>query len=163
MTWDWNMVAAVSGAVSGGATLIAVWFAKQALNTWRDQEKLKLKIEFKKSIINLRNLFLYMPERWDKMPGAKSALSMNSTKLMYGPALINTDLPAELKAIIDALNHANGCWVMCEHIFDGTSIETNWLASIQSIDDYLNFKVTNNDVFDALNNTYSTRFIFEFR
>lgn len=159
----WNAVSAIGGVVSAGATIIAVCFAKQALTTWRDQEKLKLKIEFKKAVLNLRNLFLYMPKNWEKTPGAKSALNRNSTNLMHGPAAVNTSLPPELKAILDALNHANDCWVMCEHIFDGTLVEKNWTLSINAIDAYLNFKLTNTDVFDALNLTYSSRFIFEFK
>lgn len=159
----WDAVSAIGGVVSAGTTIIAVYFAKQALTAWRDQEKLKLKIEFKKSVLNLRNLFLYMPKNWDKIPGARSALNRNSTNLIHGPSVINTSLPPELKSILDALNHANDCWVMCEHIFDGTSVESNWRSSITAIDDYLNFKISNTDVFEVLNSTYSSRFIFEFK
>lgn len=163
MNWDWNALAATGGLISAGATLFALRYANQALTTWRDQEKLKLKIEFKKAILNLRNVFIYMPLQWEKMPGAKSALMRNSTKLVNGPALMNTSLPPELKTIIDALNHANDCWVMCEHIFDGTPVATNWEESVKAIDDYLNFKLSNTDVFEVLNKTYSSRFVFDFK
>ncbi|MEH4615083.1 hypothetical protein POY37_16585 [Klebsiella pneumoniae] len=59
----WSMIAAF---ISGTASVVTLIFAYRALTTWRDQEKTKVKMEFRLAIKQLRVAFLNMPLNLDR-------------------------------------------------------------------------------------------------
>ncbi|ECK9414251.1 hypothetical protein CFSAN000655_23435, partial [Salmonella enterica subsp. enterica serovar Typhisuis str. CFSAN000655] len=75
---DWNMWSAIgacgsaiasfgSAIASFGSAIASLWalcYARKALNTWNRQEQFKVKLEFKRALLELEDAFEAMPDNW---------------------------------------------------------------------------------------------------
>ncbi|MFP7605614.1 hypothetical protein [Serratia quinivorans] len=146
---------------AGVMALLTLFIANKALNTWREQEQTKAKMEFKKSLLALRNLLIIMPESWIKAQLVLGEKLKNASE--YARTMNHEDMEVahNLFAFTQAMNHANDSWVMCEHLFDGSKVATNWTNAQTCMNSYIQNRKGKNDVFEALNSLYSMRFVFE--
>jgi len=165
---DWAFWSMIGTWFSVSITGFALIFAWKALSTWRDQEKNRVKADFKKAILAIRNTLLFMPQKWDR---EQLALSINYERM-------NTDAAANLtgkiginiiflsqnyKNMIFSYNNANDAWVMCEHLFFGTIIEEKWQALMVSFNEYMQGGHPHSVLFEPLNDLFNQPFIFEGR
>lgn len=158
-----NWGAVIIGVLSFIVSVVTLCIARKAMNTWREQEQTKAKQEFKKSLLALRNILIYMPAKWtqaDLNLGEKVQYAPDYHKYFHKEVL---DLPVKLKMLIDANNHSNDCWVICEHLFDGSQIEAKWKLVQDAVNEYIQKGKDRDEVFHALNSLYSERFVFEFK
>ncbi len=163
----WSMIsgwiAAVVAMLSLIVSAVTLYFASRALSTWREQEQTKAKIDFKKSLLSVRNALSYMPKKWSESDLRRANQIMLSSQYMHLFHQAILDLPEQHKRFLDSNDHANDCWVICEHLFDGTPIEKKWRAILGKKNDYLKGNIEKTELFDALNELYSERFVFEFK
>ncbi len=165
---DWafcSMLGTWGSVLFTGGALI---YANRALSTWRDQEKTKVKAEFKKSILSIRNGLMFMPLKWNRaqlatskrIEGVDSEVAGRLASKLGSDILL---LSQNYKNLLDAHNAANDAWVMCEHLFVGTLIEELWHSVNDGFMEYMQGGREHAVLFEPLNNLYNQPFIFERR
>lgn len=161
----WSMVGTWCSVSISGLTLIFAW---KALSTWRDQEKNRVKADFKKAILAIRNTLLFMPGEWNREQVALSAniqkmdgeiASRMASKLSPNIVLLSRNY----ESLIVAHNNANDAWVMCEHLFVDTIIQEKWQEFNAGFNKYMQGGYPHSVLFEPLNNLYSQPFVFEGR
>lgn len=167
--FDWNMVSALGGCASALATIIAVIFAKKALSTWVEQEKIKVKMEFKKSLLNLKTLLVLMPDNLDLKELTEQKEALSAKWLFEDDPFIKQDIENGQNSVFQfdkfllAVENCNACWVATEHLFDGSVIYDKWIDVWSAAYDYIGGRVNRHHLFTALNDLYSIRFVFEYK
>ncbi len=159
----WSMLGIWGSVLFTGGALI---YANRALSTWRDQEKTKVKAEFKKSILSIRNSLIFMPIKWDRDQLVMSIKIANSDSedagrmaSKFGPDILL--LSQNYKHLLETYNAANDAWVMCEHLFFGTLIEELWHSVNAGFNEYMKGGCEHAVLFEPLNNLFNQPFIFE--
>ncbi|HFR0087197.1 TPA: hypothetical protein ACHTYT_004110 [Klebsiella pneumoniae] len=139
-------IIAFSGVVVSGvsaiASVITLLFARTALNTWKSQEVLKAKKDFKMALLELKFIVLWLPE------------DINVDHLMIGRNLIY-DSSGELKSKFvekqikafenyarefekfeDAMQVSARLWFACEGLFKSTDVEGLWKGVYLAYNEY---------------------------
>ncbi|AIR62133.1 hypothetical protein F3J34_08495 [Klebsiella sp. Ap-873] len=119
----WTMAASIATVLISLATL---GMAFTALNTWRDEEELKLKMEFKRAVLELIYALESMPEIW-----WYHQISIARTRLNAYPEIANRiDDDAQIyfkkQALKEAFDDATKAWLMCEHLFSDSQTDSDW-------------------------------------
>ncbi len=136
----WSMIAAWCGISVSLATLI---IAKRALSTWRDQEKVKVKLDFKKSILNLKSLLIFMPELIDMVEIKEQKDAVEAKWIFEDVPLIlqgieNGEINVHrYEKIILALDQCVACWLATEHLFKKSLLSTKWLEAQKTSNEYI--------------------------
>ena len=119
----WAMIASVVSALSAVITIV---LAAKALNTWHKQEALKVKVNFKYAILELESALDAMPDNWSYLHVnvARSILSRYpeitpTQKEEVGIYFKKNDL-------ISAHSLALKSWLMCEGLFNASTVKNNW-------------------------------------
>lgn len=118
-----SMIGTLIGAVTTSVTL---FFAYKALNTWRQQEALKIKIDFKSAAVELLHAINAMPNNWsfhhvNAARGAvdrgdvNSSLKRNEVQIYY----LKRDM-------VEANRLAERRWMMCEQLFKDSEVAVKW-------------------------------------
>lgn len=118
-TWAfWSMIGTFSGIFVG---LFTIFYAARALSTWREQEKTKLKMDFKKSILALNYAVRSFPEEWSytKVHAARIAGR-------YHVAGIDDEVLVAVDGFQKAWRDASDSWVMCESLLVKSVIPEKW-------------------------------------
>lgn len=129
----WSTCAAI---VTSLASLATLGIAFTALDSWKEQERTKAKLEFKRSILGLHYALDAMPPNW-------SFHSINSAKarLKMHPKTAD-DLDDEVqiyflkKSLGIAYAEAEKSWVMCGHLFINTDVENYWADFVKKYRNY---------------------------
>lgn len=124
MYWAFgSMLAAITGAV---ATLITLYYARKALDTWKQQEALKIMIDFKSAAVDL----LYA---LDAMPGNWSYMHVNIARAAIDRGDVNTSTKKREVEIyylkqdmVDTNRLAQRRWMMCEPLLKDSRISVIW-------------------------------------
>lgn len=164
---DWNMISALGGWASAIATLLTLFVAFRALTTWREQEKIKVKMEFKKALMTFKSTLILMPEYLSIKELAEQKEAVAAKWIFKDVPLIMQDITEgesnvlQFESFILSYENCNSCWVATEHLFDKHFIAERWNAASSAYFDYLAGKVDKHKLFDALNAVFSVRFVFE--
>lgn len=164
---DWNMISALSGCASAIATLLTLFVALKALTTWREQEKIKVKMDFKKSIMTFKSTLILMPEYLNIKELAEQKEAIAAKWLFNDVPLIMQDITEgesnvlQFEKFILSFENCSSCWVATEHLFDKHFITERWSSACSTYFDYLGGKADKHKLFDALNAVFSVRFVFE--
>ncbi|EPF1256662.1 TPA: hypothetical protein L9220_003235 [Klebsiella aerogenes] len=122
--WSWwTMAATISSVLISLGTL---GMAFSALDTWRQQEMLKIKIEFKRSILELYYALESMPSNWSYMEVNRARMRLQASPELANRVGDSAQLYINKMALKEAFNEACKAWIMCEHIFSDTEVETLW-------------------------------------
>jgi hypothetical protein len=168
MIWyvNWNAVSAIGEWISALATIVALFYAKKALNTWREQEKTKSKMDFKKSLMLVKNALLLMPDILSMEELAHARASIQAKWVFKNIEPIESVIQAgegsiaEFERLLSAFENCSNCWVATEHLFDNSQIYDKWMDLNTYYQMYLGGKTSKNELFDSLNKLYSQRFVF---
>lgn len=130
----WTMAATIFSFLISLGTL---GMAFSALDTWRQQEMLKLKMEFKRSILELIYAMDSMPRNW-----SYHQINLARARLQASPEVANRVAdPAQIyinkMALKDAFSGSTKAWIMCEHLFSETEIEVLWNKFRGEFRDYI--------------------------
>ncbi|RZK07202.1 MAG: hypothetical protein EOO84_10960 [Pantoea sp.] len=122
--WAWWTMAAALAAVF--ISLATLGFAYEALNSWREQEKLKLKMEFKRAILELSFSLDDIPQVW-----YYNQINTAKARLKAAPELASSigdqsEIYFKKKNLVDSFNEATKAWLMCGHLFEEEIIRTTW-------------------------------------
>jgi len=143
----WSMNISIATAISTAITLIIAW---KALHTWRRQEELKVKVDLKRSLIDLLDSVQAMPERWSYMEvnRARSILKQHDidTSLRNEETKIFFNKQDMLAAHKLAMNN----WMLCEGLLDDPKIEALWKEFRNTFRNYAMKGGTSSEVANAL-------------
>ncbi|WP_406909206.1 hypothetical protein [Klebsiella oxytoca] len=160
----WSMIAAF---ISGTASVVTLIFAYRALTTWREQEKTKVKMEFRFAIKQLRVALLNMPLDLDRDELEEEREQVIVRWLFKDVDLISQQIDAgeqnvqrfdNLLSIFDACQSS---WLATEHLFDGTQLARDWIIFEDDFEHYINGEGTKAPLVQLLNKITSSRFVFD--
>ncbi|MGP2608391.1 hypothetical protein ACTVMZ_23485, partial [Serratia ureilytica] len=125
----WSMIAAYGSAIVSLLTFVLAFFA---LNAWKQQEKLKVKKEFKTSLIRLKHLLLYMPDKIDSLKLRQGLRIISQRQASY---LVNLspmefeqlkDYALDCQTFEDGVKKCRESWVATENLLSETKVGQLW-------------------------------------
>ncbi|MGP3033142.1 hypothetical protein ACTVNG_01130 [Serratia ureilytica] len=152
---------------SGAMTLIALFFAYKALTTWKEQEKTKVKMEFKKSLIALKNQLTWMPSQLNLavVIAGRKAVQEGNDSAEYGDRKkqvhISKSYAEKFEKFDQCMLNCMMCWVATEHLFDNSEVAQLWINICQIYLNYLQGDKQKRELTDALDELSSMRFVFD--
>ncbi|AXD91074.1 hypothetical protein YG12_22610 [Salmonella enterica subsp. enterica serovar Derby] len=124
---DWNMLSAIGACGSAIASLWALCYARKALNTWNRQEQFKVKLEFKRALLELEDAFEAMPDNWNS---TQYRIARTRVGQQYNAVVHRVDDAAQLyfkkENLKSAYQNAVRAWVLCEGGIKDKSIHAEW-------------------------------------
>ncbi|WP_349844440.1 hypothetical protein ABNP39_08180 [Pantoea dispersa] len=157
---DWAFGSMLAAIISAGATIATLFYAAKALNTWRKQEELKLKLDFKLSLIELAYAIDAMPNNWSfmhvnvarnilKMIKERPGLRAEEVKIFY----LKEDMVA-------AHRRALKSWIMCSQFFKKSRFVGVWSEFEKKYHNYEMKGGNKSDVLPLLNSMVNDIEIF---
>ncbi|EHM3444037.1 hypothetical protein ODD08_004680 [Salmonella enterica] len=153
---DWVKYGAIAAWIAAGASLLTLFAAVSALNTWKKQEKTKIRSEFKKSLLALDYAVHMMPDDWNFAKAQRIIIGHKSF-------LVPGDSEAEA-AVIElkkCWHNAISAWVMCEGQLKKTNLTKQWHELSDLYVDYLKGKNIRLAILEKLAEMHSAEFIFD--
>ncbi|HBQ4138067.1 TPA: hypothetical protein L7209_000889 [Escherichia coli] len=154
---DWNMWSAIGACGSAIASFGALCYARKALNTWNRQEQFKVKLEFKRALLQLEDAFETMPDNWNSVQYriAKTFASQRGNDIYNGVVEAEKQLFYKKQNLNLAYGHSVQAWVLCEELFKDNTIHDEWKAFRISYDNYILNGGNKNDYLPMIKNIYS--------
>ncbi|QFH70978.1 hypothetical protein [Atlantibacter subterraneus] len=132
----------IGTCVSAVASLVTLYFARVALNAWKEQEVLKSKKDFKMSLLELKFVTLWQsstihPEHlrvgrnllYDANEFKNSQLTEDEKNIYKGFAI-------EFEKFENAMQMCARHWLASEKLFKGTKVERLWGGICQAYNEY---------------------------
>ncbi|MBJ8953633.1 hypothetical protein [Citrobacter braakii] len=154
----WSMLA------TGGSFLVSaltLWVAIRAIHSWKKQEALKVKMDFKKSLMRLKTeCYLFSGY-------------IDVAKVNHGQQYIDVDwrlTSADKSAVIEAkrfnqFNQAflNCCdsWVMTERLFTQPDVSKGWDDVVKGAQKFSKAEINSSELQGIIHSLYSKNFVFE--
>ncbi|MHP61605.1 hypothetical protein D9F47_22465 [Escherichia coli] len=142
----------IGTTVSAIVSMITLFFAKTALNTWRHQEVLKSKKDFKMALLELKFVTLWQPDEIDPVQlrvGRNILYSENDlrkTKLPVEQITAFKGLAKEFEKLEDSMQMCARYWFATEKLFKDTDVEKLWGNIMAAYNEYTQGK-RNQDYF----------------
>lgn len=119
----WTMAAALATVFISLATL---GLAYAALDSWREQEKLKLKMEFKRAVLELRYSLEDIPQAW-----FYHQINIAKSRLRAYPELASrigdeSQIYFLKQNLVKSFDEATKAWLMCGHLLQDENVNTTW-------------------------------------
>lgn len=159
-----SMLAAIVSAVSSIATL---FFAFKALTTWRDQEKARVKLDFRIAVRQLKASLLFMPLNIDPVEVEEERAQVIAKWLFKDVDLINQQIEngeqnvKRYDDLITAFDFCQSAWLATEHLFDNTELERDWMIFEDDFEKYINGEGSKSPLMQLVQKITSTRFVFD--
>lgn len=146
------LLSMVGTCISATASLITLFFARTALKTWKEQEILKSKKDFKMALLELKFVTLWQPS---KINPEHLRVGRN---ILYSPNVLDQSqhvtaeinafkgLAIEFEKFEDAMQICARHWFATEKIFKGSSVEKLWMNILHAYNEYTQGKI-DQDVF----------------
>lgn len=135
----WGMIAAYGSAIMSFLTFVLACFA---LNAWKQQEKLKVKKDFKESLIRLKHLLLYMPDKIDswKLKQGRRFLSQRQISFQMGLSTLefeqHKDYALDFQPFEDGVKKCRERWIATENLLSETKVGKLWENTSGACDEY---------------------------
>ncbi|KZP80136.1 hypothetical protein A3460_05405 [Enterobacter roggenkampii] len=154
----WSMLVTAGGLL---VSILTLYVATKAIHTWKKQEILKIKMDFKKSLMRLKTECYLFPEYVDV------------AKISYGQQFINADwnlTDIDRRAAIEAqrYNQFNqaflSCcdsWVATERLFDNSEVSKGWDDVVNGAQRFVHAEISSKEFQQIIHNLYSKNFVFE--
>ena len=153
---DWVKYGAIAAWISSGAALLTLYCAATAINTWKKQEKTKIRSEFKRSLLALDYAVHMMPDDWN-FPMAQRMRIGNKYVLIAG----DNEVEVAFCELNKCWHNAISAWVMCEGQLKKTNLTKQWH---ELSDLYVSFVKGNNKklaILEKLTEMHTVEFIFD--
>jgi len=107
-------------------TLATLGMAYTALDSWKEQERMKFKLSFKRAMLGLKYALDSMPNSW-----SYQSFKHAKQRVKIFPDLINhpeddAQIYFRKCELVEAYNEATKEWIMCGHLFETTEIDNAW-------------------------------------
>ncbi len=125
----WTMLMAATSALLSFATILTAIYA---LKTWKQQEILKTKMEFKKALMELRTAVLFLPDKVEPKQVVLAKNILNDTTGIKTRGMEQEqieaykDLAREVRELENGILNCWKSWASTEDIFRGSEIEVLW-------------------------------------
>ncbi|MBH3284671.1 hypothetical protein I5N21_03145 [Serratia marcescens] len=159
----WSMIAAWTSVLLSFLTFVLAGFA---LNVWKQQEKLKVKKDFKASVIQLRHILVWLPDTIDlEMLMAGRRLLYDSRVTMQigmDPGKFNQckDYAINFQSIEDGMQKCSECWAATEDLLSETEIGQLWRETYLMYNEYTQGRCDKSLFIDKIDAIYKKRFVF---
>lgn len=153
---DWVKYGAIAAWIAAGASLLTLLAAASALNTWKKQEKTKIRSEFKRSLLALDYSVHMMPDDWD-IPMA-NRVSFGDKSYMLSSDHETVVALVELKK---CWHNAISSWVMCEGQLKKTNLTKQWNQLSSLYRGFLKGRINKLEILEKLAEMHSVEFIFD--
>ncbi|MDC6111319.1 hypothetical protein [Serratia rubidaea] len=159
----WGMIAAWGSAFM---SLITCGLACFALNTWKKQEQLKVKKDFKASLIQLRRLLIWLPGTIDV------ATLMAGRRLIYDSKVTMQigmdagrfnhckDYAMNFQSLEDGMQKCWECWAATEDLLSKTEIGELWRDTTSMYNEYTQGRSDKSLFIDKIDGIYKKKFVF---
>ncbi|HFF9479189.1 TPA: hypothetical protein ACGFA2_001908 [Serratia marcescens] len=159
----WNMVATWGTLAVSTATLV---LACLALQSWKRQEELKVKQAFKASLIQLRNLLIYMPYKIDTEMLRIGREILKGKLKLFGSGLTDAefarlkDYAQEFLYLEEGMKNCWDCWVSTENLLNGTEISQLWMKIHKVHNEYVEGVGSKDEVIKNIISMLEKKFVF---
>jgi len=153
----WVMWGAIATGIAALGSIVTMVCAIGALNTWKSQEKTKIRSEFKRSLLALDYAIHTMPDSWDS--NLAHMLQLRAT--YSGLSAEDHQIIASFLEVKKCWHNSISAWVMCEGLLKKTPLTKKW-SELSGI--YLKFIKGEADklsVLEKLAEMHSLEFIFD--
>ncbi|BEN58543.1 MULTISPECIES: hypothetical protein [Serratia] len=160
----WGMIAAM---VSALAMLATLFFAHKALSTWREQEKAKVKLDFRMAIKQLKASLLFMPITIDPVEIEEEREQVIAKWIFKDDALLTQQIELgeqnvkRFDELINSFDNCHSAWLATEHLFDNTDLAKNWMICEDDFKKYISGESDKTPLLQTINKITETRFVFE--
>ncbi|SFR00713.1 hypothetical protein SAMN04487773_0951 [Enterobacter sp. kpr-6] len=164
---EWAFWAMIAAWVSAGATIFTLFFACRALSTWREQEKTKVKLDFRASLKHFKSALLSMPSSLDPVELEVEREQIIAKWLFKDVDFITQQIESgeqnvqRFDDLLAAFENCISAWLATEHLFDGTDMARVWLIIEDDFEKYINGEGSKSPLLQSLNKLTATRFVFE--
>ncbi|MBA8048953.1 hypothetical protein [Citrobacter freundii] len=154
---DWDMWCAIGACGSAIASFGALCYARKALNTWNRQEQFKVKLEFKRALLELEDAFETMPDNWSSVQYriAKTIAAQRRNGISIRVDEAEEQLFYKKENLNLAYGHSVKAWVLCEELFKDNTIHDEWKSFRISYAKYILEGGNKNDYLSMIKNIYS--------
>lgn len=153
---NWVMCGALATLVAALGSLGTIVCAFRALNTWKKEEKTKIKSEFKRSLWALDYAIHMMPDDWNRSIALNMRIK-NSSFIVPGSSEVSVAL-SELKK---CWHNTVSAWSMCEGLLKKTELKglCDELSGIYV--EYIQGRTNKITMLNKLSEMHSIAFIFD--
>lgn len=123
---NWAFWTMITSAVSAIAAVGTIGVAMLALSSWHKQEALKVQVNFKHAILDLKDALMAMPQNWSYQQINTARMLINAHPKMAHRTHDATRIFHDKNELISAYDHAVKCWIMCDGLFEHTDINVFW-------------------------------------
>lgn len=166
---NWALGTLIATAISTLATVITLIFAYRALSTWRDQEKTRVKLEYRNSIAKLKSALMFMPLDFDPIELEEEREQVIAKWLFKDDDLILQQMELgeqnvhKFDELQIAYDNCNSAWLATEHLFDDSEDADRWFALKVSFENYVSGKESKLNLIQSIIDVNVSRFVFNSR
>lgn len=154
----WVMWGALATAIAALGSILTFFVAGLALNTWKNQEKTKIRSELKRSLLALDYSIHMMPNAWDRLTAQRANLAIEQKKFLFE---VDQETIAAILALKKCWHDALSAWVMCEGQLKKTSLTKLWNELSNIYIDFIQGKADKKTILEKLAEMHSVNFIFD--
>lgn len=159
----WGMVATWGSLVVSALTLI---LAYRALTSWKEQEKLKVKQDFKASLFQLRSLLLHMPDCIEahKLRQGLQFIRNPSVSFQIGIGAqefnqIKT-YATDFERVEKGMESCLACWMATENILSDPKLKKLWASISSDYEKYAQGKGEKTELINKIDALLGQPFVF---
>jgi hypothetical protein len=119
----WTMIASAVSAIAAIGTIVV---AMCALSSWHKQEALKVRVNFKHAILDLKDALKAMPKKWSYPQINTARILINTYPDMSHRTHDATRIYFQKNDLISAYEQAVKCWIMCDGLFENKDVNVFW-------------------------------------
>ncbi|HGM5416863.1 TPA: hypothetical protein ACKP1J_001212 [Serratia liquefaciens] len=159
----WGMVATWSSLVVSVLTLVLAYLA---LTSWKKQEELKVKQNFKESLFQLRSLLLSMPERIEVYKLSQGRQLLTNPDAIFQIGILPKDFnqrkeyAKDFERVEEGMQKCLACWIATENLLSGTKLNQLWRSISIAFEGYAQGKGKKADLTKEIDMMLEQSFVF---
>lgn len=154
----WVMLGAIATGIAAIGSVATLFVAGAALNTWKQQEKTKIRSELKRSLLALDYAVHMMPDLWNEQTAQRVNFAATQKAIHFNG---DEDAVVAMIELKRCWHEALSAWVMCEGQLKKTNLTNLWYELSQIYLKFLEGKTTKLNILSKLAEMHSVKFIFE--
>lgn len=126
LTMYWAFGSMLAAIASAGATLITLLYARKALDTWKQQEALKIKIDFKSAAVDLLYALDAMPDNWSHMHVNLARAAIDRGDINSSDKKREVQIYYLKQDMVESNRMAERRWMMCKPLLKDSELPELW-------------------------------------
>lgn len=155
---EWVMYGAIAAWCAALGSIFTLICAASALNTWKKQEKTKIRSEFKRSLLALDYAIHMMPDDWNIQTAQYIHVAMAQKRLNLN---VHAEYIATFSELKKCWHDALSAWTMCEGQLQKTDLTRLWGELSQIYLKFYSGRIDKLTILNKLGEMHSVKFIFD--